>query len=166
MGTFLPGTEIPNCMAWYGARTPCSEDIPPEFLSTTGGCGTSLFCICAPSTSLDRCGFFNSIVVKFPFNSISDSSEWWLFYSCNFDVVVQRYKPCLPMLSSRPEVQEFLNSYRHCNETSENKTQSLSLLGAELHCKLNSHHHQIYYDNVRFLIVKRGIHRIGLRTFR
>ena len=25
--------------------------------------------------------FFNSIVVGFPFSSISDGSEWWLFYS-------------------------------------------------------------------------------------
>ena len=33
-----------------------------------------------PSTSLDGCGFFNSIVVRLPFNSISDDPEWWLFY--------------------------------------------------------------------------------------
>ena len=36
--------------------------------------------MCAPSTSLDGCGFFNSIVVRLPFNSISDGSECWLFY--------------------------------------------------------------------------------------
>ena len=30
--------------------------------------------------SLDGCGFFISIVIRFPFNSISDGSEWWLFY--------------------------------------------------------------------------------------
>ena len=34
----------------------------------------------APPTSLDVCGFFNSIVVRLPFNSISDGSELWLFY--------------------------------------------------------------------------------------
>ena len=31
-------------------------------------------------TSLDGCGFFNSVVVRFPFNSSSDIREWWLFY--------------------------------------------------------------------------------------
>ena len=31
-------------------------------------------------TSLDGCGFFNSVVVRFPFNSITDVSEGWLFY--------------------------------------------------------------------------------------
>ena len=35
---------------------------------------------CAPLTSLDEGGFFNSIVVRLPFNSSSDGSEWWLFY--------------------------------------------------------------------------------------
>ena len=30
---------------------------------------------------LDGCGFFNCVVVKFPFNSISDGSEFWLFYN-------------------------------------------------------------------------------------
>ena len=34
----------------------------------------------APPTSLDWCGFFNSVVVMLPFNLISDDSEWWLFY--------------------------------------------------------------------------------------
>ena len=43
------------------------------------GCGASPFHICAPSTSLDGCGFFNSVVVTLPFNSISDIYEWWLF---------------------------------------------------------------------------------------
>ena len=32
-------------------------------------------------TSLDVCGFFNSVVVRLPFNFISDGSEGWLFYS-------------------------------------------------------------------------------------
>ena len=32
-------------------------------------------------TTLDGCCFFTSIVVGLPFNSISDGSEWWLFYS-------------------------------------------------------------------------------------
>ena len=65
---------------WCGAGTPHSQNIPPEFLFTTCVCGTSPFCICAPPTSLDGCGFFNSVVTRLPFNSISDCSEWWLFY--------------------------------------------------------------------------------------
>ena len=79
MGTYLPGTGILGWGSWCGAETPRSRDISPKFLSTTCGCGTSLFCICAPPTGLDECGFFNSVLVSFPFNSISDSSEWWLF---------------------------------------------------------------------------------------
>ena len=34
-----------------------------------------------PSSSLGGCGFCNSVVVRLPFNSISDGSEGWLFYS-------------------------------------------------------------------------------------
>ena len=71
-----PWARGPGC----GAGTPCSWDILPEFLSTTCGCGTSLFCICSPPTSLDGCGFFNSLVVKLPLKSVSDGSEWWFFY--------------------------------------------------------------------------------------
>ena len=33
-----------------------------------------------PLTSLDGCGFSNSVVVRLPFNLISDGSERWLFY--------------------------------------------------------------------------------------
>ena len=54
--------------------------MPPKFLSTTRGCGTSPFHVSTPPTSLDGCGFFNSIVVGLPFNSISDNSKRWLFY--------------------------------------------------------------------------------------
>ena len=49
----------------------------PKFLPTTHRCGASLLRVSTPPTSLDGCGFFNSIVVRLPFNSISDSSEWW-----------------------------------------------------------------------------------------
>ena len=49
-------------------------------LSTTCGCETSPSHVCTPPTSLDGCGFFNSIVHRLPFNSISDSAERWLFY--------------------------------------------------------------------------------------
>ena len=43
------------------------------------GCVASPFCVRAPPTSLDGCGFFNSVVVRLPFNLISDIPEWWLF---------------------------------------------------------------------------------------
>ena len=56
---------LPRCPFWI--------------FSTIHGCGTSLFLVCAPPTSLDGCGFFNSIVIRLIFNSISESSEWWLF---------------------------------------------------------------------------------------
>ena len=80
VGTYLPGTRALGWGAWCGAGTPCSQNIPSEFLSTTCGCGTSLFCVSAPHTSLHRCGFFTSVVVRLPFNLTSDGSEWWLFY--------------------------------------------------------------------------------------
>ena len=56
------------------------QDIPPKFLSTTCGCETSPLHICTHPTSLNGCGFFNSIVVRLPFNLISEGCEWWLFY--------------------------------------------------------------------------------------
>ena len=46
------------------------------------------FHVSAPPTSLDGCGFCNSIVVRLPLNSISDGSEWWLFYNL---VVILRW---------------------------------------------------------------------------
>ena len=81
MGTYLPGTGTLGWGSCYGAGTPHSRDYPPKFLSTTCVCGTSPFCIFSPPTSLDRCGFFNSVIVRFPFNLISAGSEWWLFYN-------------------------------------------------------------------------------------
>ena len=81
MGTCLPGSGTLGWEAWCGAGTPHSQDIPPNFLSTTLVCGTSPFHILASPTSLDECGFFNSLVVRLPFNLISDCSEWWLFYN-------------------------------------------------------------------------------------
>ena len=44
------------------------------------GCGISPLFICYPHTTLDGCGFFNSVVVRLPFNLIFDGSQWWLFY--------------------------------------------------------------------------------------
>ena len=53
---------------------------PSWFLSPTCGCGTSLFCV-HPSCQSQYGFFFNLIIVGPPFSLISDSSEWWLFYS-------------------------------------------------------------------------------------
>ena len=55
--------------------SPRSRNICPEFLSTTHGCGASSFHVSTPPINLDGCGFFNSVVVSLPLNSISDSSE-------------------------------------------------------------------------------------------
>ena len=70
----------PGLGSWWRTGTHHSWDIPPEFLFTTCGCGTSLFCDYIPPTILDVCGFFNSVVFRLPFNLISDGSKWWLFY--------------------------------------------------------------------------------------
>ena len=56
------------------ATAPC-WDFSPIFVSTCG-CGTSRSTSLDTPTSLDGCGFFNSTVVRIPFNSISDGSEW------------------------------------------------------------------------------------------
>ena len=80
IGTYLPGTWTLGWGLWCGAGSPHSWDISSKFLSTMHGCGTCPICVCTPPTSLNGCGFFNSLVVRLPFNSISDGSEWWLFY--------------------------------------------------------------------------------------
>ena len=89
VGTYLPGTGTLGWGAWCGVGTSWSSDIPPKFLSTICGCGTSPFCLCVPLASLNECAFFNSTVVRLPFNSISESSEWWLLYIL-VDVVLRR----------------------------------------------------------------------------
>ena len=78
VGTKFPGTRTLGQGTGVG-WDPCSQRYPSRILSPTGGWGTSPFCACTPPSSLDGCGFFNS-TVRLPFNSISDSSEWWLFY--------------------------------------------------------------------------------------
>ena len=71
-------TGSPNCGVFSGFT--CSQANPPKFLSTTPGCGTSPFHLCAPPTSLDGCDSFNSLVVRLPSNLIPNASEWWLFH--------------------------------------------------------------------------------------
>ena len=75
MRTYFPGTGTLGCGVWCEAGTPCSQDIPPSFLSTIRGCRNNPFHVSAPPTSLDGCDFFNSIVIRLPFNLISDASE-------------------------------------------------------------------------------------------
>ena len=74
-GDLYPGIGILVWGSLCVEGAPCFHDIPPEFLSTICRCGTSVFHVSAPPTSLDGCGFFNSVVVRLPFNSISDGSE-------------------------------------------------------------------------------------------
>ena len=81
MGTHLPGIGTLGCGVWCEAGTPCSQDIPPSFLSTIRGCRNNPFHVSAPPTSLDGCGFFNSVVVRPPVNLIADDRKWWLFHS-------------------------------------------------------------------------------------
>ena len=116
MGTYHPGTGTLGWGAWYGAGTPHSRDIPPKFLSTTRVWGTSLFHVSTPPTSLDGCGFFNSIAVSLPFNLISDGYEWWLFYILViiYDVAVQGGEPCLLMSPSWLEVKEIIFKVNKC----------------------------------------------------
>ena len=52
---------------------------------------------------LDGCGFFNSVVVRLPFNLVSDGSEWWLF-SILVAVLLGLWEPCLPVAPSWLEV--------------------------------------------------------------
>ena len=74
----FPVTGTLGWGAWCGSGTPCSWDIPPKFSSTwMWGWSDPYPC---PFYQSGGCGFFNSVVVRFPFNSISDITEWWLFY--------------------------------------------------------------------------------------
>ena len=80
MGTYLPST---GTLVWgpdvgLGLLAPGISLLnfyPPH------RCGTSPFFIYAPATCLDQCGFFNSVVVRLPFNWISECSEWCFFYN-------------------------------------------------------------------------------------
>ena len=72
---YIPGSETLDLGAWCGAGAPHSRDIPPKLLSTTCMWGTNPFLVCIPTASLDGCGFFNSVVVRLPFNSITVGSE-------------------------------------------------------------------------------------------
>ena len=77
-----------------------------KFLSITCGCGSSLFNISTPPTSLDGCGFFKPHFKTHPVHSCRTSIQldFWvmivLYFSCNVDVVVQGGKLCFPMLPS------------------------------------------------------------------
>ena len=76
MGNYLLVTGILGFRSSYRAGTPHSWSIPPEFLSTTRACGTS-----PSSYQSRRSDFLIFIIVRLPFYSISDGSDWWLFYN-------------------------------------------------------------------------------------
>ena len=98
---WIPG--LGGCGVGLGVLTP--EISLPNFYPPHVDVGPAYSMSPPPPTSLDRCSFFNSVVVRLPFNSISDSSEWWLFYNLVVILmIVQRGKPCLPMPSSWLEV--------------------------------------------------------------
>ena len=80
VGTYFPGTGTLGWGAWCGSGTPRSQGTLPEFLSTSHWCGTSPFFTSTLPTNLGWCCFFNSVVVRLPFNLISVSSEQRLFY--------------------------------------------------------------------------------------
>ena len=73
VGTYLPGTGILGWGASCGSGNPHSEITLPNFYPC--GCGASPFRVLGPPTSLRGCSFFNSVVVRLPFNSIADDSE-------------------------------------------------------------------------------------------
>ena len=78
MGTYLPGTEPWALGADVGLGLVAPELSLPYFYPLLMGVAPAAFAS-VPPTCLDGCGFFNSTVVRLPFNSISDGSEWWLF---------------------------------------------------------------------------------------
>ena len=84
METYLPGTGTLGWGTCWGAGTSLSRGIPPKFFihhTCVWDQPIPHLCISTPPTSLDACGFFNSIVVGLPLNSVCDGSVWWLFYS-------------------------------------------------------------------------------------
>ena len=96
---------------WCGAGTPCSQDIPPEFSSTTCGGGTSPFHISTPPTSwIDVVSFIPNCWTSIQLNSWHFWMMADLYFSCNFDVVVQGGEPCLHMVKFRKSSRIFLNS--------------------------------------------------------
>ena len=96
VGTYFPGTGTLGLGTWCGPGTTHSLPITPEFLSTTYGCWTSLFYISTPPTSLDGCGFFNSVVSEFHSSCfLMVLSDGCSIFCCNFDVFIQRGELCL-----------------------------------------------------------------------
>ena len=112
-GHIFPGTGTLGWGAWCGSRTPHSYNIPSKSLYTIHGCGTSLFHICIPPSSLmDVFLQFRSCQTSIPLYFW----QFWLvvvpYFSCNFDEVVQRGEPCMPLPSTWPEVSA--NNFNLC----------------------------------------------------
>ena len=72
----------------WGAGIPHSWDVPPNFYPPHVGVGPPISCLMSPTPSshLNDCDFFNSLVVRLPYSSIF----WWFWvvvvsqFSCNF----------------------------------------------------------------------------------
>ena len=81
--TFLPGTGTLGRWAWCDPGTPHSWDIRSYFYPVhMGPAHMGLTCSMPPPIYPSQCGFFfNSIVVRLPFSSISSICEWWLLCS-------------------------------------------------------------------------------------
>ena len=102
VGTYLTGTGVLGWRAWCKSGTPPSQDIPPEFLSTTlWVTGHLVPCLCLSYQS----GWM--WFLQFRSCQTSVQLDFWcswvmvvLYLSCNFDVVVWRGEPCLPMSPS------------------------------------------------------------------
>ena len=73
VGTYLPGTGTLDWGPGVGLGLFTPEIALPNFYPSV--CGDSPFHLHASPSSLDRCGFFKSVVVRLPFNLISDVPE-------------------------------------------------------------------------------------------
>ena len=88
MGTYLPGIGTLGWVVWSGAGISHSWGILSNFYPTHVDVGLLLLCLHATSPRLsmllcisslpiclDECGFFKSLVVRFPYSSIF----WWFW---------------------------------------------------------------------------------------
>ena len=80
METYLPCTRSLGWRVWEWGWESSLPKYPSQiFIHHTWMWYYPIPCS-APPTSLDGCGFLKSMVVRLPFNSISASCKWWLFY--------------------------------------------------------------------------------------
>ena len=96
--------SLPSFSSWFICTQMCNLQPPPR---PPGPPAAALLCILSASpTSLNKCFFFNSLVVRLPYSSIF--WQVWLFFVFKFVVlllVAQIGKIYLPTPPSCPEVQ-------------------------------------------------------------